>query len=206
MPMESAKLLEFEPDQFKEVNEWFTKTKKEIYSKYTKVFINALNLQNFRDFRYLNEIDAFLDVKNSISVKKKVYDLRFLLDKFYCLYSNWTKFFPSMYEDPASAKKFVINRSRFFSQLLRFFENSVKSVVSDLDSVKLEKNTFEVLGSFNFVNVGVEHQLRLVQKLRKMDRYHMVTPNTQKKAVLAKVFDQDINCAYEQGMVGGFGS
>lgn len=189
----SQEVISLEKGHFDKIEKGFTSTKSEIYQKYTRVFIDAWSNQDFRDFRHLHEIERFLDIKRNLNKKRKVEDLRYLLDKFYSLYSSWSKFFPSSMERPALLKKRVLIRSKFFSQLLRSFEGLVKDVVGSLKTDTLENNNFQIDGSFNFVDISLEHQLKLNHKLRKVDKANHFAQNASKRDAMNYIFKDSVN-------------
>lgn len=157
------------------------------------MFIDAWGNKDFRDFRHLYEMERFLDMKRNLNKKRKVNDLRFLLDKFYSLYSSWSKFFPCSTEKPGVLKKRVLVRSKFFSQLLRSFEGLVGDLVTSLKDDSLEHKDFVLNGSFNFVNISLEHQLKLNHKMRRMDVHNQYARDSQKRDCLDYVFKDSVN-------------
>lgn len=182
----SSNKIDLNIDKFKKVEEEFENSKKEIFQKFTKIIIDALYYKNFNKLRDIQEIESFLVNKNLLEKKNKVENLRQVLDKLYSLYSSWIKFFPSVFEEPAFFKKTTVFRSKFFSQLLRIFENNI-------EQLNLEQVNFPLYGSFNFINVALENQLKMCQKLRKHNKNNFYILDSQMKDTLDCIFNETIN-------------
>jgi hypothetical protein len=96
-------------------------------------------------------------------------------------------------ENPALLKKRILIRSKFFSQLLRSFESLAGDIIKSFNGTNLENNNFPLHGSFNFVDISLEHQLKLNHKLRKMDSVNQFMQNSSKKDSINHIFRSTIN-------------